>query len=187
MKRRGFTLVELSVAMVIMGALLLGTMTVFSQAMQGYYKTKTDIDLATTNSLSIQRVAETLRSAYSMQVVDNGRKVVYTLPKFSSVTDPDTGEKELYEPLQSDGVQRSFSVANGQLVNDQSGRVLAKNVVLVDPDPQSSQYNQQYPPFQLTTIGSRRALTINLITQDQVLGEKRYVRMKSTVILRNSL
>jgi hypothetical protein len=64
---------------------------------------------------------------------------------------------------------------------------LARNVVLTDPDPESSQYNQAYAPFQLTTIGSRRALSINVITQDQVLGKPRYVRLKTTVILRNNL
>jgi hypothetical protein len=75
----------------------------------------------------------------------------------------------------------------GKLKDDQSGRVLAENVVMKDPDPNSSQYDQAYPQFQLTTIGSRRALTINVITQSQVLGKPRYVRMKSTVILRNNL
>ena len=185
--RKGFTLVELTVGMVIMGALILGTLTVFSESVKGFHRTKTDIELSTENSQSLQRVADTLRSAYSMQIQNSGQKVVYTLPLLSNVVDVDTGEREVVEPIQSDGLQRSFSVSNGKLMDDYSGRTLAENVVLVDPDPQSTQYNQQYPPFQLTTIGSRRALTITLITKSQVLGAPRYVRMKTTVIIRNSL
>lgn len=187
MRKRGFTLIELMVGMVVMGLLIIGTLTVFSQSMQGFYRTKTDIELSTENSQSIHRVADTLRSAYSMQIQDGGRKIVYTMPRISNLVDPDTGEREVLEPIQSDGVQRSFTVANGKLVDDHSGRTLAENVVLVDPDPDSTQYNQQYPPFQLTTIGSRRALTINLISKNQVLGSDRYQRMKTTVIIRNSL
>lgn len=185
--RKGFTLVELLVGMTIMGALIIGTLTIFSESMRGFHNTKTDIDLATDNSLAMQRVAETLRSAYTMQIQNNGTKVVFTMPRMMSSSDPDTGEKEIFEPMQSDGVQRSFSVTNGYLKDDQTGRVLAERVVLIDPDPASSQYNQNYPPFQLTTIGSRRALSINIITQSQVLGRPRYARMKTTVILRNSI
>ena len=187
MNKKGFTLVELMVAMTIMGLLVLGTMTVFSQAMTGFYRTKTDIDLAGKNSLGVQRVAETLRSAYSMTITNGGNQVVYFLPKRSNLVDADTGEKELVDPIQSDLVQRSFTVTGGKLIDDYSGRTLATNVVLIDPDPKSSQYNQTYAPFQLTTIGSRKALSINFITQDQVLGTPRYQRMKTTVILRNSL
>ncbi len=187
MKTRGFTLMELMVGMTILGALIIGTMTVFSESMRGFYTTKTDIDLASQNTLGMQRVAETLRGAYSMEIQNSGNKVVYYLPLKNAVVDPTTGEKEYTEPIQSDGVARSFTVSNGKLVDDSSGRTLAKQVVLIDPDPQSSQYNQTYAPFQLTTIGSRKALSINFITQQQVLTSKRYQRMKTTVIIRNSL
>lgn len=187
MRTRAFTMVELLVGMTILGALIIGTMTVFSESMRGFYNTKTDIDLASQNTLGMQRVAETLRGAYSMEIQDSGKKVVYYLPLKNVAVDPTTGEKEYAEPIQSDGVARSFTVANGQLKDDTSGRILAKKVVLSDPDPSSSQYNQNYAPFQLTTIGSRKALSINFITQDQVLGNKRYSRMKTTVIIRNSL
>lgn len=187
MIRKGFTLIELLVGMTVMGALIIGTLTIFSESMKGFHQTKTDIDLATDNTLAMQRVAETLRGAYTMQIQNNGAKVVFFMPRMSLNSDVDTGEKEIFEPIQSDGVQRSFSVANGVLKDDVSGRVLAENVVLTDPDPLSSQYNQTYAPFQLTTIGSRRALSINIITKSQVLGKPRYSRMKTTVILRNSV
>jgi prepilin-type N-terminal cleavage/methylation domain-containing protein len=187
MKTRGFTLMELMVGMTIMGALIIGTMTVFSETMSGFYRTKTDIDLASQNTLGMQRVAETLRGAYSMEIQNSGTKVVYYLPKKNATVDPTTGEREYTEPIQSDGVARSFTVTGGQLVDDSSGRVLAEKVVAKDPDPASSQYNQVYAPFQLTTIGSRKALSINFITQEEVLKSQRYQRMKTTVIIRNSL
>lgn len=186
MRRRGFTLMELLVGMTILGALTIGTMTVFSESMKGFYRTKTDIDLASQNSLGVKRVAETLRSAYNMTISNSGKTVTYTMPLKNNAVDLVTGEREYFEPLASDGVQRSFTVTNGKLIDNSSGRTLASNVILTDPDPQSSQYNQTYAPFQLTTIGSRRALSINVITQDQVLGKPRYVRLKTTVILRNS-
>ena len=187
MRRSGFTLVELLVGMTIMGLLTVGTLTVFSESMRGFYRTKTDIDLASQNTLGVRRVAETLRSAYDMTISNGGKTVTYTFPLKNNVVDSVTGEKEYFEPLTTDGVQRSFTITNGKLIDNTSGRTLAKNVVLVDPDPNSSQYNQAYAPFQLTTIGSRRALSVNVITQDQVLGKPRYVRLKTTVILRNNL
>ena len=185
--RRGFTLIELLVGMGVMGLLMLGTLTVFSQSMQGFYRTKTDIELSTDSSQAIQRVADTLRSAYNMQITNNGKTVVYTMPKMTSISDPDTGEFEVVEPVQSDGVQRSYSVSNGNLIDDVSGRVLAEKVSAIDPLPGSTQYNQEYSPFQLTTIGSRRALTITLITEKQDLGKPRFFRMNTTVIIRKSL
>ena len=191
--RKGFTLAELMVAVLIMGLLIVGAMTVFASSMRSFYQTQTDIDLTTENTLGMQRVADTLRGAYSMEVLDGGTTVSYFLPLMSNVVDPVTGQIEIDDPLQSDGVERWFVVENGVLIsrgaagNSNFNQELVENIILIDPEPNSSQYNQTYAPFQLTTIGSRRALTINFITQDQVLGEPRYVRMKTTVIIRNSL
>lgn len=185
--RRGFTLVELMVGMTIMGLLIVGAMTVFSSSMRSFYKTKTDINLTTDNSLGMQRVADSLKPAYSMLIENKGLSVTFTLPLVSAVLDPTTYEHEYVDPLQSDGVSHTFIVVDGQLIDKNDGRVLIDNIVLIDPEPKSSQYNQTYAPFQLTTIGSRRALTINFITQEEVLGEPRYVRMKTTVIIRNSI
>lgn len=187
MRRNAFTITELMVGLTILGLLTVGTLTVFSQTMTGFFRTKTDIELTSGNSLGMQRVAETLRSAYSMEIKNGGNTVEYYLPLKNAVADSTTGEREYFEPLQSDGVLKSFSVTGGKLIDDSSGRVLAENVVLIDPDPLSSQYNQTYPPFQLTTIGSRRALSINFITQQNVVESQRYTRMKTTVILRNNL
>lgn len=185
--RKAFTLVELMVAMTIMGMLIAGAMTVFASSMRSFYQKSTDIDLTTQNALGMQRVADSLKSAFSMHIENDGMTVVYFLPTVSLIKDPVTSEYEYVDPLVSDGVKRSFSVVNGQLIDDLDGRILVENIVSIDPEPESSQYNQTYAPFQLTTIGSRRALTINFITQDEVLGEPRFVRMKTTVVIRNSI
>ena len=187
MRKRGFTLVELLVGMTIMGLLITGAMTVFAASMKNFYLTRTDIDLTTENALGMQRVANTLRGAYSMQILNNGTQVTYSMPKEAPFIDPITLEQELLDPLESDGVLRSFSIVNGELIDDTEGRVLIENIILIDPHPDSSQYNQVYAPFQLTTNGSRRALTINFITSANVLDSVRYTRMKTTVIIRNSL
>lgn len=187
MRNKGFTLLELMVAMTVLGFLIVGTMSVFSESMKGFYRSKTDINITADNSLGMQRVAGTIRTAYSMTILSNGTVVSYYLPKQSAVNDAVTGEKEYVEPMVPEAAPRSFTVTNGQLKDDSSGRVLAKNITLTDPDPKSSQYNKTYAPFQLTTIGSRNALSINFITQENVLGKPRYTRMKTTVVLRNNL
>ena len=187
MRNRGFTLVELLVGMTIMGFVIIGTMTVFSASMKNFYVTRTDIDLTTENALGMQRVGDTLRGAYSMQILNNGTQVSYFMPREASFIDPITLEQEYVDPLESDGIVRSFSIVNGELIDDTDGRVLVDNIILIDPHPDSSQYNQVYAPFQLTPIGSRRALTINFITSEDVLERTRYTRMKTTVIIRNSL
>ena len=188
--RKGFTLVELLVGMTIMGLLIVGAMMVYTSSMRSFYQTRTDIDLTTENALGMQRVATSLKGAYSMEILDSGYSVRYFMPLMSSVPDPVTGELEIVDPLVSDGIERWFVIENGRLISRGGGnadRELVENIVAIDPEPGSSQYNQAYVPFQLTTIGSRRALTINFITQDQVLGKARYVRMKTTVIIRNSV
>lgn len=193
MRTRGFTLVELLVGMTIMGLLITGAMTVFAATMKNFYVTRTDIDLTTDNALGMQRVVDTLRGAYSIEILQGGTAVRYFLPLESNVIDPVTFEREFADPLQSDGIERWFVVENGQLISRGGAgtgnfdRELVENIVLIDPHPDSSQYNQTYAPFQLTTIGSRRALTINFITSDRVLDSIRYTRMKTTVIIRNSL
>ena len=184
---------ELLVGMTIMGLLIIGAMTVFAATMKNFYVTRTDIDLTAENALGMQRVADTLRGAYSIEILQGGTAVRYFLPLESDVTDPVTFEREFVDPLQSDGIEHWFAIENGQLISrggageGDFGRELVENIVLVDPHPDSSQYNQTYAPFQLTTIGSRRALTINFITADEVVDRTRYTRMKTTVLIRNSL
>ena len=70
--RKGFTLVELLVGMTIMGLLIVGAMMVYTSSMRSFYQTRTDIDLTTENALGMQRVATSLKGAYSMEILDGG-------------------------------------------------------------------------------------------------------------------
>lgn len=185
MKRRGLTMVELLVASATMMLLVLGACTLFFGATKQFYTTEADVDITQTNANGMRYITQKIRQAMSLSITSDGRKVYYTMPAYSNYYDDVTGERELIVPLVSDGVTRSFTVSGSNLYDDVTGRVIVKNIVSIDPDPNSSQYNQTYAPFQLTTIGSRRALTINLITQRNVSTTKRFSRMKTTVIIRN--
>ena len=185
-KSRGFTLVELVLAMFVMAWVIVGTFAVFNMTLNSYYGTRADIELTDDNALAIRRVVDSMRGAYGVTVVNNGLTVQFSMPLLNGAVDPATLENELVFPLQSDGNIQSYTVVGGQLVRDQDGHVLADNVVLTDPDPSSNGFNTAYVPFELTTVGSMDALKINLIVEDTVGGETRYVRMKTTVLIRNS-
>jgi hypothetical protein len=179
------TLIELLVASTTMMLLVLGACALMIGATKQFYSTEADVDITQSNANGVRYVTQKLRQAMGITINSSGTQVSYTMPAYSNYYDDVTGERELLDPLTSDNVARSFTVSNGQLIDDCTGRVLVKNILAVDPDPQSSQYNQVYAPFQLTTIGSRRALTINLVTQRKISSITRFVRMKTTVIIRN--
>lgn len=184
-RRSAFTLMELMTGMGIMSFTLLVIVNLLIYGLRSFGKTTTDVSISQQNAQGMRRVTESIRAAQSISITNEGKKVTFTLPKKSTSTDPVTGEYEYIVPMVSDGVTRSFTISGGNLT-DQTGRILVRKVAAIDPDPTSSQYNQAYAPFQLTTIGSRRAVTINFITQDQVNGSQRWARMKSTVLIRNS-
>ena len=123
----------------------------------------------------------------SVSITNEGKTLTYTLPKMSSAVDAVTGEKEIQIPVVSDGVTRTFNidVSTGKLKDLVTGKTLVRNIRMTDPDPNSSQYNQTYSPFSVTTVGSQRAVTLNLITAENVLGNLRYARYKTTVVLHN--
>lgn len=182
---RGITLMELTTGLGIMLFTLLATINLLIFGIRSFGKTTTDVTLSEKNAQGMRRVVESIRAAYSITITNEGATLTYSMPKRSTSLDPITGEYEYVVPMQSDGVTRNFRIVSGNLVNE-AGRVLVRNVTSRDPDPTSSQYNQVYAPFQSTTIGSRRAITVNFITKDQVNGSQRWARMKSTVLIRNS-
>lgn len=184
-RRAAFTLMELMVGMGIMSFTLLVIVNLLIYGLRSFGKTTTDVSISQQNAQGMRRVTESIRAAQTISITNEGKKVTYTLPQVSGNVDSITGEKEYVVPLVSDGVTRSFTISGGNLT-DQTGQVLVRKIATLDPDPTSSQYNQAYAPFQLTSIGSRRAVTINFITQDQVNGSQRWARMKSTVLIRNS-
>lgn len=185
MKRRGMTLVEMVVGLTVMCSVLMACFGMYGWTLQMYRNTSADIEMSNEDALTLRRISETLRSAMSITINETGTKVTYILPKKSTSADSDTGEKEYLYPLVADGVTRSYTVSNGQLTDDLTGKVLVDHVILIDPEPTSSQYNKAYAPFQLTTVGSRRALSLNVICQEKLTSKARYVRFKTTVILRN--
>jgi prepilin-type N-terminal cleavage/methylation domain-containing protein len=187
MKNRGFTLVELTTGMGILAAVLMGSATLLMTGMRSFQKTTTDVDMTNQNSNTMRRISDTLRQAMNVSISNSGKTITFNLPKMGNI-DPVTGEKELKEPLQSDGVTRAFVVNfdSGKLTELPSGRVLMNTISPTDPQVGSSQYNQAYTPFQLTSIGSYRAVTINLITKKNVITDQRYMRMKTTAVVRNS-
>ena len=185
MRRAGFTLVELMTGMGILATTVLAIFTLLIAGLRSFAKTTMDTDISQQNALGMRRITETIRSSATLSISSDGTRVTYTLPQRAGFVDELTGEKEYVIPIASDGVTRYFQASGGKIV-DQTGRVLVRSVALRDPEPTSSQYNQVYAPFQSTTIGSRRAVTVNLITEGQVNGAKRWSRMKSTVLIRNT-
>lgn len=185
-KRRGMTLMEMLATLVATAMALGGAFAMMLGGLKSFQRTQAEVSVAQPNAQAMRRVVDTLRSAMSVTTTNSGRTINYILPQRSASVDPVTGEREYVYPMVSDGVARSFTIANGRLTSQPEGRVLLRDVTTIDPMPDSSQYNQAYAPFQSTTIGSRRAITVTLIALQQVAGESKYARMKSTVLIQNS-
>ncbi len=183
--RKGFTLVEILMSMGVMFMGTLGLLALYGTGLRSMQRTMVDTDVSQSNAQGVRHVAESIREAVEVSISTDGKTLNYKLPKRASVIDLSTGEKEYVVPLAWDGLARSFTIASGKLVDSVTGKTLVRNLLATDPLPTSSQYNQTYDPFSLSTIGSSRAVQINLIVQDQVGQEKRYARMKTTVIIRN--
>ena len=185
--RRGFTLVELMSGMAVLAIVLLGSINLLGTGLRSFQKTTTDLDITNQNANSMRRISETLRQAMNVTISNSGNTITYELPALGPY-DAVTGERELYEPIKSDGVIRSFVVdpVSKTVKQYPSGRVLIRNLSAVDLDPKSTQYNQAYPAFQLTSIGSYRAITIHLVTRKTNINDLRYTRMKTTAVVRNA-
>lgn len=186
-RRRGMTLVEILVALGIVAMVILGSVSLLLSGLTSFSRTSSDAALTGTNAQGLRRVSECLRTAMSVTVSPDGRTVSYQVPALSGSTDPVTGEREYSEPMVSDGTTRSFVVNRTArtLTETATGRVLVRNITDTDPQPGSTQYGQTYAPFSVTTIGSARAVTINLITQERAANQTRYIRLKTTAVIRN--
>jgi Tfp pilus assembly protein PilW len=185
--RRGLTLVELMATLGTMLMAITGAFVVMLAGLKSFQRTQADVSVSQPNAQAMRRIADTLRGAMAVTILDSGRTISYQLPALTSSVNATTGEREFASPFVSDGVARSFSVSTaGNLVSQPDGRTLLRNVRSTDPLPGSSQYNLTYAPFQSTTIGSRRAITVTLIALEGVAGTARYARMKSTVLIQNA-
>jgi prepilin-type N-terminal cleavage/methylation domain-containing protein len=185
--RRGFTLIELLVGMSLMAMLVLGSMTLFVGSMRSLQRTTNDVTMTDNSARSIRKIAETVREAVSATITNDGRTLSFNLPAMTAGVDPVTGEKEVAMPPASDGVARGYTIdfGAGTLKDTRTGKIIERNISPIDTDTHSSQYGQAYTPFQITTVGTTKALTICLITRDSTSGQQRTMRMKTSAILRN--
>ena len=185
--RRGMTLIELMASLSLMVLLMVGTGAMMVGGLRSFQRTSASIDQSETNARTMRRITETLRQAVGVTVSTDGRSVQFQLPRLTVSADAITGERELLDPIQADGVARSYSVIGTELIDGSTGRVLVKDVILTDPDPASSGYGQSYRPFELGTVGSTKAVTVTTMTRKSITSGTTFWRLKSTVLLRNSL
>lgn len=183
--RRGSTMVEVLVGISIFTVVFLGCASLLITGLRTNQRQGADLDMVVDAGQATRKITEAVRDAMSVSITNEGRTLNYTLPAYSSTADSTTGESELRFPLVSDGVARSFTCQNGTLTNER-GATIVTNILSVDPDRSSSQYNKPVGPFTLTTIGSRWAITVNLIVGRTVDRSLRYSRMKTTVVVRNA-
>ncbi|MEZ0325569.1 MAG: PilW family protein [Fimbriimonas sp.] len=186
-RQRGFTLTELVSASTIIFMVIAGTVALMLSASQGLGNTVAADKTVIQTSQGMRYMSEALRSAMSVTINETGSRIDYVLPKLSTAVDAATGEKELLDPLVSDGVARSFITqwTAFNLYDGVTNKMLCRNLYRTDPEPTSSQYNKAYPVFQMTTIGSSRAVTITLISREQVGTQWKTTRLKTTTLLRN--
>ena len=185
MKKRGMSLAELCVGMSLFLLLLMGTLSLMISGMNSYGKTSMDVNLDQPPAQMMRRISETLRPAMDATIDSANNRLYFTLPKLSYSVSSITGEKEYIYPLVADSTNYYYEVKNGKLTEYPSKRVLLWNLILKDPEPKSTQYNKPVAAFQSTTIGAKKCVTLNFITQDQFKGVTRYSRLKTTIVLQN--
>lgn len=185
--KKGFTLVEMMTSTVIMGFVIIGSLGLLTTGLKSFRRTTTDANLNSTNAQAVRKICENLKSAISISVSNNGTKIDYVLPKVSTVKDASTGEFEFMVPVQSDGVARAYVVdfTAGTVTDTVTNKAILKKLAKTDPDKASTQYGQAYSPFLVTTSGSIRAVTVNLVAIERLIDEDRYTRYKTTVIAHN--
>ncbi|MEM4408340.1 MAG: hypothetical protein QXI19_06320 [Candidatus Caldarchaeum sp.] len=188
MRKQGFALVEIIVGGAITGIILLGIFSLFAQGLRSFRRTDVQMDMAEQSSLAIRKITETLRSAAAYSLSQDGRTLIFQLPRANSQPDPITGEYEYSYPLQGDGISRILYVENETLyyqVGNEDPEVLATGISSTDPDPSSPYHTMPYPVFSATNIGSQRGIRITLITKRSSQTNDLYTRMSNIVHLRN--
>ena len=187
-KKRGTTLIEVLTGTILMMLITLGTLSLFVSGLTYMTRTSTDLYIGGKNAQSLRWISEYGRTAMSATLANNGNEVDFVIPLYNSTTDPYTGEKELVYPLTSDGLVHGFKVdfTAGTLTDLHSNKVICKNIVAIDPDPNSSNYNHTYVPFSFSIVGSHKVVVMQIITQKKINGVRRFERMKDTVLLRNT-
>jgi hypothetical protein len=186
-RQRGFTVTEMVSAVFLIFLVIAGTVAMMLSSSQGLGNAVAADKAVIYNAQGMRYMASVLRGAMSVTINETGSRIDYVLPKLSATNNPDTGEKELIDPLVGDGVSRSFVTmwSEFRLYDNQTNKTLCRDLFRTDPEKKSSQYNKSYPVFQMTTIGSAKAVTITLVTREQFGTQFRDVRLKTTALLRN--
>jgi len=188
-KNAGFgSLIEVLTGAMVMMLLVLGTMSMFVSGLTYMTRTSTDLYIGGKNAQALRWMSEYARSSMSATITNNGTEIDFVVPKQSATADSYTGENEYTFPLTSDGLTHGFKIdfTAGTLTDLKSNKVICKNIVSIDPDKTSSQYNGTYTPFSFSIVGSHKVLVMQIITQQKINGVKRFERMKETVRLRNT-
>jgi len=187
MRKRGFTIVESIIGVILFTIVSLAGLALMIQGTTEFQMTSSETNLNNENAQGIRYVTQKLRNAMSVSITNGGAQITYVVPKMSDTVNAVTGEKELVYPLTSDGLTHTMTVnyVTGKLTDNFTGQTIVRDVQKLDPEKSSSQYGLVYQPFQLGTIGSKKSVTITLITLDTIGAKTRYVRLKSSVLLRN--
>ncbi len=189
-KKRGFTLPEVLVGSTLMSLLILYSLSLLTNTLRTMQKTDSRVEMSDKSANVLRKISEDLRAAFSVTVSSDGRTLTFTQPKLATTNDSVTGEKEFLTPIQSDGIIRNYTVnSSGQLrywEGTGSQKTILTGILLKDPDPQSSKYNQDYNNFQFTKVGNRVAIQITLLTERNSFAGKQSNRMTALTFLRNA-
>ncbi len=189
MKRtKGITTAELLVGILLTSMLFLMSLSLFSMGMGSYRKTDARLEMSQKLSLSLRKITQQLHSAVWATISVDSKTVTFQLPLLTNGPDATTGEREYVNPIQADGVNRTFYVSGSNLYyNDgvTGAKTIAKNISATDPDIQSAYYNAPYPVFTFCSVGSTRGLTIMVIARRNLSHGIEFVRMSTSVYFRN--
>jgi len=188
--KRGFTLIEVMVGAALTALLFLISANLFQSAFRSFRKTDTRLDLSDRSAIAMRRIAQDLRSAATVTIAADGTSVSFQMPLLSSTNDTTTGEKEYIDPIQGDGTTRQYYTSGGNLyykIGTGTPEKMAGYIASVDPEPSSSTYNQTYKTFAASSVASTSGLTIMLISRKTLSNSAEYVRMSTTIKLRNKV
>jgi prepilin-type N-terminal cleavage/methylation domain-containing protein len=183
--KKGVTLIETLLAVMISSVIMFAALTLWISGSRFFMNTETDVEITRENSSTLRRISERLRGAIDVTISEDGKRITYMLPERLGFHEQTTGENEYALPVRWDGVERGYEVVGDKLINIRTQKVLVDHIIAYDPDPKSTQFDQEYRPFSATSIGSKRAVTVNLITLRPSPVQPRYVRMKTSALLRN--
>jgi Tfp pilus assembly protein PilW len=186
-RTRGLTMAETLVGLSLTSLMFMMSLSFFTSSIGSLRKSDVRVQMSQKLNLALRKISQEVRGAATITISPDSKTLTFQLPKLNVATDPVTGEKEYTNPIQGDGVNRSFYVSGSNLYyNDgaTAAKIIARDVSATDPDPQSSYYNQSYPVFTFSSVGSTKGMTIMLIGKKLVRSNE-YVRLSTSIRFRN--